>query len=169
MKIEKLNDDSLIVFLNKFYIEKNNFSLKNNLENYFKKIFKILNDCYSIEIIGYYNIRIYRDKIYGYVLEMNKEDLDFYNYYDTHIDMKITISNFDRFVFKLNSNSLLEKRLLNFCYLIKYDKDIYLIPKKTITQYYLGNLIENCKIIYGSKAREILENSERINSKYIFV
>ena len=42
MKLEKLCDDNLIVFLNKFYINKFKLSIRDNLEECFKKLFKIL-------------------------------------------------------------------------------------------------------------------------------
>ena len=37
MRVEKLDDGKLIVFLNNLYLKKNSFSLKNNLEKYFKR------------------------------------------------------------------------------------------------------------------------------------
>lgn len=169
MKIEKLNDDNFIVFLNKLYLDSNQFELKKDFEINFKKLFSILNKFYNIEIIGYYDIKIYCDKIYGYVLNIKKEELDFYDYYDDHIDMKITINNNQKFIFRVNNSSVLDESVLKFCHLIKTDKQVYLIPKKTISQQKLGNVIENCTIIYGPIAEAIIKNSKAIKTKQVFV
>ena len=58
MKLEKLSDDNLIVFLNRFCADKYGFSIKDNLEDCFRTFFKILNNNYNIEISGYYDIKI---------------------------------------------------------------------------------------------------------------
>lgn len=169
MKIEKLNEDNFIVFLNKLYLNNNQFELKKDFEDNFKNLFKVLNNCYNIEISGYYDIKIYCDKIYGYILDIRREEIDFYNYYDDHIDMKITINNNQKFVFKIKDNSVLDNTTLNYCNLLKINKDIYLIPKKTIDQYSLGMLIENSSVIYGNSAEIIINNSKEIKTKQVFV
>lgn len=169
MKIEKLNDDNFIVFLNKLYLNNNQFELKKDFEIYFKNLFKVLNKFYNIEIVGYYDIKIYCDKIYGYVLDIKKEKIDFYDYYDDHIDMRITINNNQKFVFKINDNSVLDESTLKCSYLIQEKKNIYLIPKKTINQYSLGNIIENSVIIYGYLAEDIIKKGKDIKTKQVFV
>ena len=89
MKLEKLNDGNLIVFLNKFNLNKSTLSIKDNLEEYFKNLFKILNNYYNIEIKGYYDISIYEDNIYGFIIDIKREDMDFYGLlvarYITHL------------------------------------------------------------------------------------
>lgn len=169
MKLEKLNDDNLIVFLNKFYVDKYKFSLIDDLEEYFRNMFKILGNYYNIDVKGYYDVTIYQDNIYGYILKINREDIDFYGYYDDHIDMKITILKNSKFIFKISDYSLIREDVLKYCYLGKYKGDLYLIPKKTINQYALGYIIENCKIIFGSDADEILSRYIQINTSKIFV
>lgn len=169
MKLEKLNDDNLIVFLNKFYIDKYKFSLDKNLEECFKELFKVLSAYHGVEISGYYNISVYQDNIYGCILCIEREDIDFYNYYDDHIDMKISIVKNNRFIFKVNDNSVIDKRLLKYIYLIIDNNDIYLMPKRTISQYDLGRIIENSKIIFGAKANDILDRCKYINTSKVFV
>lgn len=169
MKLEKLSDDNLIVFLNRFYADKYQFSIENNLEDCFRNFFKILNNNYNIEINGYYDIKVYQDKIYGFILNIKREDVDFYSYYDDHIDMKISILKANKFVFKIDDYSLVNKDILKYCYLLKDNKNLFFIPKKTINQYYLGFIIENCKIIYGIEAKEILNRGENVNTSKIFV
>ena len=169
MKLEKLSDDNLIVFLNSFCVEKYKFSIKDNLEDSFRKFLKRLNNYYNIETNGYYDIKIYQDNIYGFILDIKKEDIDFYGYYDDHIDIKISILKDNKFVFKIDDYSLVNKGVLKYCYLLKQNKSLYFVPKQTINQYHLGYVVENCKIIYGTDANEILNKGEYINTSKVFV
>lgn len=169
MKLEKLSDDNLIVFLNHFCVDKYKFSVQDNLEDCFKNFLKRLNKYYNIETNGYYDIKIYQDNIYGFVLDIKKEDVDFYGYYDDHIDMKISILKDNKFVFKIDDYSLISKDILKCCCLLREDKSLYIVPQKTISPYCLGYIIENCRIIYGMKASEILNRGEYINTSKIFV
>ena len=169
MKLEKLSDDNIIVFLNKLYIKKLGFSTDNNLDDNFKNLFKIISEQYDIDIVGYYDIKLYQDNIYGYILNIKREDIDFYNYYDDHIDMKISIIKNGRFLFLLDQNSVINDRILKYVYLIKNGGNIYLLPKKTINQYDLGYVIENTKIVYGNESDIILDRGKYINTNNIFV
>jgi len=169
MKIEKLSDDNFIVFLNKLYLRNNKLELKKDFEIYFKNLFKTLSDSYSINISGYYNIKIYCDKVYGYILDIKQEEIDFYDYYDDHIDMKISINDNQKFLFRLNNMSVLNKCMLDYCYLFKDNNDIYAVPKKTINQQLLGNLIENSFIVYGDAAKMLIRRCQDIKTKQVFV
>ena len=169
MKIERLSEDNFIVFLNNLYINNHNLELKVNLEECFKNLFKILSNSYNINISGYYDIKIYCDKLYGYVLDIKREELDFYDYYDEQIDMKISVNESQKFLFKLKDTSVLNNMILEYCHLFKDEKDVYIIPKKTINQQLLGNIIENSEIIYGSLAKKILMRCKNIKTKQVFV
>ena len=168
MKLEKLNDDNLIVFLSKIYIDKHKISFNNDLEDNFKLIFKTLGSYYDIDMFGYYNITVYQDSIYGVVLCIKRENIDFYNYYDDHIDMKISIIK-NKFVFKLNDNSIINEKVLKFTYLIIYNGGIYIIPKKTINDYDMGYILENSKLIFGAEATTVLDRCRYINTSKVFI
>lgn len=169
MKVEKLDDGKLIVFLNNLYLKKNSFSLKNNLEKYFKNLFIKLNEFYDIEIKGFYNINIYQDNLFGIILEMDKEDLDFYGFYDDHIDMKIKIMKKEKFLFALDKFSMLNKDILDYCKIYKYNSNFYVIPKRTVSDINIGFILENSKIIYGEDAYKIINKAKLINNKKLFV
>ena len=169
MKIEKLNEDNFIVFLNKMYLKSNKLELKKDIENYFKCLFKKLNEFYNMEMSGYYDIKIYCDKIYGYVLDIKKEEIDLYDYYDDHINMKIEIIDEQKFVFRIHDMSVLDKLILNYCHLLKLKDDLYLLPKKTINQYILGRIIENSSLIYGEISEKIISKAEELKIKQVFV
>lgn len=169
MKVEKLDDDKLIVFLNNIYLKKNNFILKNNIEKYFKDLFLKLNEFYDIKINGFYDIKIYQDKLFGIILELKKEDIDFYGYYDDHIDMKIKIMNKEKFVFKLDKFNIIDSSIFRYCKLYILKNNLYIVPKKTISDILLGFLLENSTIIYGEEAYKIINRARLICSKKVFV
>lgn len=169
MKVEKLDDDKLIVFLNNYYLKKNNFSLKNNLEMYFKNLFLKLSEFYDITIKGFYDITIYQDNLFGVILDIKKEDIDFYSYYDDHIDMKIKIMKKEKFIFKLDKFSILDNKVLQYCKLYILKNDLYIIPKKTINDIILGMLLESSTILYGEDSYKVINNARLINSKKVFV
>lgn len=169
MKIERLSEDNFIVFLNNLYINNHKLQLNANFEECFKLLFKTLSNSYNIDISGYYDIKIYCDKLYGYILNIKREDLDFYDYYDEQIDMKISINEDQKFLFKLKDTSVLNKIILEYCYLFKDEKHVYILPKKTINQQLLGNIIENSEIIYGCAAQNILMRCKDIKTKQVFV
>lgn len=169
MKVEKLDDGKLIVFLNNLYLKKNSFSLKNNLEKYFKSLFIKLNEFYDIEIKGFYDINIYQDNLFGIILKLEKGDLDFYDFYDDHIDMKIRIMKKEKFVFKLDKFSMLNKEILDYCRIYQYNNSFYVIPKRTLNDINIGFILENSKIIYGEDAYKIINKAKLINNKKLFV
>ena len=83
--------------------------------------------------------------------------------------MKISILKNNKFIFKIDDYSLITKDTLSCGYLLKDSKSLYFVPKKNINQYCLGYVIENSKIVYGTKAREILNKGQYINTNKIFV
>ena len=87
MRLETDND-KIIVYLKKELIGSIDFSDMDNLENYFKNIFLKLKNIYEIELKGYYNINVYIDKIYGIVLELIQENIEYGEYFN-QIEMRI--------------------------------------------------------------------------------
>lgn len=97
MKI--VDDDKLILFLNKKYLNSKLIFNFDNIEEYFKTIFEILNENYKIKLKGLYNIDVYIDNDYGVILEILKQDYDF-DYFD-QIDMDIQIHK-NNFLIRIN-------------------------------------------------------------------
>lgn len=154
-----IDEDKIIVFLNKDRIK--NVDLKEeNLEEYFKIIFLNLNEKYNIELNGYYNIDVYKDNNYGIILEIESEDMDYYNYFN-QIDMKINISNKTIFLYEIGyefiDNSLLKDIT---CY--KCLNKLYIKVKENIDNNKYSKILEYSNIIYGDKIDDILKYSEKV-------
>ena len=81
MNIKFIDDLILDIYIKKKLIDNIDFNSKENLEDYLKNLFKILKNKYRITIEGFYDITVYIDKYYGIVLHLEKEDIDYYDYY----------------------------------------------------------------------------------------
>ena len=147
-----IDNNKFIVFLNK----KLDLDNKLKLEKYFKKLFNKIKNQFDIEVNGYYNIDIYSDKYYGTIIEIIKEDLDYYNYFN-QIDMEV----------KLNDNVFLYE--IDYEYLnisIINNSNIYKLKDKLYIQVkdnnILNKILEYSNIIYGEKIKYVLKNSKKV-------
>ena len=149
-----VRDNNLIVFLNKRILSTVDFDNNNDLEKYFKNLFLKLNNIYNIEFYGSYNIVVYIDDHYGAILELLRDDSDYFDYYDT-IDMKITISNFTKCLYKLDG-------IFDFSgELFFYNGNFYIDP--TDYSYIgLGKLLEISDILYGRECDRIIKGAKKL-------
>ena len=155
MKVSIEDENNFIVFLNN-----KNFNFKNNddLEEQFKSIFNLIKSRYKLAVNGFYNIVVYKDDIYGMILVMEKEDIEYFDYFDNQVEMRIVISPYNKFVYKVENNDL------NFpsinCKICLYLGNIYLIPNDNIKNIELSKILEYTTIIYGEEAEKILKFSK---------
>lgn len=169
MKIERIDENNIIVFLNKIKIKEKLLLSSVYLEKYFRSLFQLLKSKYQININGYYAVTLYQDSLYGVIVDIKKEFTDYFEYFDNQVDMKIDIAKNNIFLYKINSFSSLKDNLSSFASIYLYDGDIYLRPKKNISQIELGTIIENGTIIYGDLSNKVLKFGKKIKSKYVFV
>lgn len=156
-----IKDDKIIVFLNKEKTQNIDFNDEDKLEEYFKTIFSILNKKYNIELNGYYNVDIYKDNNYGIILEIENEQLDYYNYFN-QIDMKINISKDNTFLYEIKYEFLDNIFLKNtICY--KYLDKIYLKVQDNIDDITFAKLLEFSNVVYGEKINDILKYSKKVS------
>ncbi len=144
-------DNKIIVFLYK----RINFK-QINLENYFKKLFIKFKEDYHIELNGYYSINIYIDKFYGSVIEIENEDLDYYNYFN-QIDMEVKLND-NVFLYEMDYEYL-NKSIINNSNIYKLKDKLYIQVKDNNI---LNKILEYSNIIYGDKIKYILRNSKKV-------
>lgn len=144
MSVHVINDNILDIYLKKEIIKGIDFKDKENLENYLKKIFRILKDKYDIKIEGYYEIDAYIDNNYGVILNLNREDFDYYDYFKNQVDMKISIID-NEFLYEVED---IPKSLLNKVNVIIEGDKIYLKINKKLEDIEMMKLLESSKIIY---------------------
>ena len=144
-------DNKIIVFLYK----RINFK-QINLEKYFKKLFIKFKEDYHIELNGYYSINIYIDKFYGSVIEIENEDLDYYNYFN-QIDMEVKLND-NVFLYEIDYEYL-NKSIINNSNIYKLKDKLYIQVKDNNI---LNKILEYSNIIYGEKIKYILRNSKKV-------
>lgn len=139
-----LVDNNYIIYIKKEYIDID-FNDKQQLEIYFQKLFKKLRDIYYIEIKGYYNITVYIDSFYGAVLEIKKEEFEYYDYLDNQVDMRISIIN-TKFLYAVNDIILKDK--VN---VYKSKDHLYLAIKTCLSKRDMNYLTEFSKVVYNTE------------------
>lgn len=144
MSIHVIDENILDIYLKKEIIKDIDFKNKENLEEYLKKIFRILKDKYNIKIEGYYEIDAYIDNNYGVILHLNREDYDYYDYFKNQVDMKISIID-NEFLYEVDD---IPKSILNKVSIIIEDNKIYLKINKKLKDIEMMKLLESSKIVY---------------------
>ena len=154
-------DENIVFFLNKIYLDNMDLKDENPIE---KKLIKLINKIqkqYNIDLSGYYNVYIYKDKNYGLIIEMEKEKLDYLDYFNNQIELNIEIIE-DTFLYKIDNIFTIDKTLLEKLIIYINKDEIYLKIKENINDIELGQIIENSQIIYGNKAKSIKKQSKII-------
>lgn len=160
MKLVFCDESDLILFLNNLSIQQINFEDREELEDYFKKLFIKLNDSYKITINGYYQIDIYLDPYYGAIIEIQKEELDYFEYDDNQVDMRICIHQMP-ILYELEEYIHLDKNLYD---MIWYHNKWYVKLKKKIDSIHLGRLLEYATIHYENDTEQIIRRGTYLNS-----
>ena len=135
-----LEDNKLIIFLNKLSLNKSDFDDKSETEKFLRDLFCRLKANYNLDFEGYYNINIYVDKIYGFIISVEKEDLEYFDYFSGQVEFSAKIIKCS-FLYELEEP--LNKDLLLKFIIYKYKDTFYLKPKEDLTNKEMGLLLEN--------------------------
>lgn len=135
---------TLDIYIKKELIGDINFNNKDDLEKYLKELFKTLKNKYDVLLEGFYDITVYIDKYYGVVFHLEKEDIDYYEYFKNQIDMRIiTINN--EFLYLVDD---IPFNLLDKIDIFMKNNKIYLKLKKKLNGLEMMRLLENSIIVY---------------------
>ncbi len=145
MSIKFIDNLTLDIYIKKEIIKNINLNERDDLENYLKKLFKILKDKYNIIIEGFYEVTVYVDKFYGVVFHLEKDDLDYYEYFKNQVDMRI-ITVDTEFLYLVDD---IPRDLLNKVNVFINNNNIYLKIKEQLTKLEMMRLTENSKIVYN--------------------
>mgnify|MGYP004603367227 CR=1 FL=1 len=140
MNIKFIDDMTFDIIIRDLNID---YTDKEYLEEYLKKIFKRLYDYYDISIEGFYNITLYVDKYYGIIFHLEKENLEYYEYFKNQVDMRIII-NETEFLYKVEN--LIDE--INDKVDIIVNDNIYLKLKEKLTDREMMILCENSEVVY---------------------
>lgn len=152
MKVILCKDSHYEIFLNQF--EKK----EEKIEDYFKKLFQKLERYYHIELKGFYEITVYEDSFYGMILDLQKEDVDYYDFLCKEVDMRIHIKEDSVFLYQVEDPFLLsflkEKGKFYF-----YKSHYYFEVKDFLTPKEMAYLLE-CSRIQFQDTKKIKRNGK---------
>lgn len=140
-------DNHILVYLPKCDINEKSFEDLSYIEEYFREIFLKIKQKYNIELSGFYFVNVYIDLINGIILEIEEEQLEFIEYYDDAIDMKIVIHQ-EEFLYETSDVLNLPndfKKNFNIYY---YQNRWYLKLKNKMDDNVWYQILEYTKIIY---------------------
>lgn len=152
MKIEG-DSDNLIIYIRKNKQQEELFDDKELLEEYFRNLIYRLKDYYDLDISGFYDIDVYVDPFYGCVLNLLREDFDYYLSY-SQIEMKIQVHQ-TKFLYQIEDYHDFNLDLFN---IYQNNGFYYLEQKKELTEEIQWNLYENSIIKY-KKTDKIINHS----------
>lgn len=152
-----VQNDKIILFLNKIYTGYLNFDNKESAEKYLKKLFLKLQNIYNLEFRGYYNMTLFDDKNYGIVVTIEKEDLEYLEYFGSQIEFNTKLVE-DKFLYEVsNIDSFMQE---NFN-IYKLKDKIFIKAKNDLTN--IQTVLEHIqKIIYGKEALRILKKAKKV-------
>ena len=161
MKLEVLNLNNLVFYLNKDYLDKINFNINENVEQEFKNLFIKLKNIYNLELNGYYEVTVYVNDIYGIIIEMEKDDDEYIKIFGDTLDMKIT-SKFDCEIFyKIENIDFINFNNYNLYYC---NNELFLSLKNNLKLSYKDYLylLENSSIVYGNELKKLKSHMKKI-------
>ena len=165
MKVNIIDDNNIIVFLNKFNIKNIDFKNKENIEKDFRNIFLKLKHVYGLNIKGYYNINIYMDEYYGAILEIENEDIEYFDYFETQIDMRVNVVSDNNFLYKIKDIFMINQEILKKMDVYIFKDEYYGKLKKCVNEYEMGIILESVDLVYGDITSDILKIGNQINLK----
>lgn len=145
MKVTFLDENNFIVYAKDEKIE---FDDKDKIENYFINLFSKIRNCYEIDFQGYYDTKIYYDDFYGSIIEVNKEDLEYFDVYGGSVDMRASLPIKKDFYYQMEDPFWIPEFLKKKICLYYNDCFYYAKIIEPLTQIEWGILLEHSIILY---------------------
>ena len=145
MKIN-FGDDGCVVIYLYHNIPSIDYKDEVDCEKFLKDLFVKLNNYYNYKIEGYYNVSVYIDDFYGIVLDLKREEFEYYDYFDNQVDMRISI-NKSHFLYLIDDYDFDTNKFDVY----KFLNNIYLLPKEKLSDLEFAKLVENSFIIYDNE------------------
>lgn len=147
-------DNIILIYVQKSNINEKNFEKLSYIEEYFKNIFLKIKQKYNIDMNGFYFVNVYIDSIYGIILEIKEEKLEFIDYYDDAVDMKLSLYQ-EPFLYRIEDILDLQKSLKPKFDIYLYQNNWYIKPKDLTEDTLLYKILEYTEIIYKDTSKII--------------
>ena len=146
MSIKFIDELILDIYIKKELIDNIDFNNKNDLEKYLKKLFKVLKSKYDVVIEGFYDVTVYIDKYYGVIIHLEKDNIEYYDYFKNQVDMRIITRDTD-FLYLVED---IPNNLLNKMDIIVINNQIHLKIKEELNKVEMMRLLEISKVVFDS-------------------
>lgn len=153
--------DQIIIYQNKFALQTVDFE-NSELEEQLRTLFLKLKQDYDIKIQGYYTIDVYTDSNYGSVIELNKEEIEYFDYFENEIDMRIILHDPKSFLYSFSDPFLIPKKLRNKLNIYWKENKAYGEIVKPIYNLELGQLMEFSDLEYANNDL-ILKHAKQVH------
>lgn len=152
MKVEKINDELLSIFLNIYYFKKTDINNKLELINIIKELLNKVENRFNLNLNGFYKINVYPNKKLGVFLDLIKIDD---NEFTSWADFRIVIHQNEKFYLETDNYEdfkyIKRKKYFNHKFYINIE-DLKNITKEID----LGN------IMYGNDIKNILKEAKNV-------
>lgn len=155
MKVITDKEKNILLYLPTFQMD---FNETNQVEKQLKNILLRLKYYYSIDIQGFYEVKVYKDRHYGLILELKKDLLEYFDYYEDEIEMRIELIEVD-FVYEVKDILELSKEILKKS-AIYLDKNKYYIQVKE--EINMAKFLENVLVFHYKNNPFLLKEKNRI-------
>lgn len=154
-----LSDKKMILFL----MDEKTLDFKDmkELEEEFKKIFLRLRYYYDIHIEGFYNVKGYLDKNFGLVLEIDGEELEYLDYLDGEIDMRIELIE-EEFLYEVKDIFNIPTSLRKKMDIYRQEDTYYMKAKEELTAMDIARLLEYATCLYHNQNPFLLKEKNKI-------
>lgn len=147
MRIEMIDFDNYVIFLNNVYLNKIDFNNKEEITKYIKKFIFSIN--YKLNINGFYKVYVFCNKKIGMFIKLIKiED----NLYVNNLDLRIIVNINCDFYYKTDNYYTIPSN----CVVRYYDNNYYCLIDDNF------NVIDCCEYgdyIFGDNLLKMLNNS----------
>ncbi len=154
MRLEQIDDDSYLVFVNNLYFKIDDFSDKQNLAKTIKNLLTKLSDYYMLSFKGYYKVVIYNHEAIGSYLVIDKME-DFLVDVTT-VDIRVIAYLNEKFFIEFDNYEMIPVGLSGYFYNDKYYIDVDFCESEELIK-----LFDYGKVIYGS----VVDNIKRFGNK----
>ena len=162
MKILTMDMNSVTLFFSDMEV-----SFENNmeeLEENLRTIFLHLKNVYNLDMQGYYIVDIYKDVNYGVVVEIEKEELDYFEYFDNQVDMRISIHTDSIILYKFTDIFSIPNILLPNLDIYVHHNIVYGRVNQALSPAQSSFLMEyHHSIVYGDSTKNIVQKNNLIN------
>lgn len=153
MKIN-INNEDIIIIIDQSIINFN-YKIKEELEEYIKKLILNMRKRYSLKLSGYYKVNVYQNDNFGIIFEINKlDDLDFF---PDLIDLKISVIYDYDIILEFDDYYLIDNKD-NIYY---FNNKFYLSVNK-FSNNELYKISEFFKVIYGEEREFIVKKYKKL-------